>query len=300
LNFSRILPDFLAIYQIKKSETLTYNFSFNNNFSDINTLAEGFVLNSFNRLSRGNRTLENSIQQSHSLRYFKYNMFNFENISANVSYNRTVEAIKSRALFDNVNQISSPFNSPFADENITGSLLYGRGFLRYFKASLSLNLNWSKFNNIQIERNTFQEIFITNEQFSQNYNLRASTNFKKLPNIELGYGYRISQLPNETFFTDSPTVKLDYFFLKSFSFVTEYEYFHYYNKDKTIENEYDFLSASFIYQKTKASHWEYKLSATNILNTQILRDNSFSQFATSDSQYTVQPRYVILSLKYNL
>jgi hypothetical protein len=300
LNFSRILPDFLAIYQIKKSETLTYNFSFNNNFSDINTLAEGFVLNSFNRLSRGNRTLENSIQQSHSLRYFKYNMFNFENISANVSYNRTVEAIKSRALFDNVNQISSPFNSPFADENITGSLLYGRGFLRYFKASLSLNLNWSKFNNIQIERNTFEEIFITNEQFSQNYNLRASTNFKKLPNIELGYSYRISQLPNETFFTDSPTVKLDYFFLKSFSFVTEYEYFHYYNKDKTIENEYDFLSASFIYQKTRASHWEYKLSATNILNTQILRDNSFSQFATSDSQYTVQPRYVILSLKYNL
>jgi hypothetical protein len=116
----------------------------------------------------------------------------------------------------------------------------------------------------------------------------------------LGYGYRVNQLPNETFFTDSPTVKLDYFFLKSFSFVTEYEYFHYYNKDKTIENEYDFLSASFIYQKTKASHWEYKLSATNILNTQILRDNSFSQFATSDSQYTVQPRYVLLSLKYNL
>lgn len=300
LNFSRILPDFLAIYQIKKSETLTYNFSLNNNFSDINNLAEGFVLNNFNSLSSGNRTLENSIQQTHSLGYFKYNMFNFENISANVSYNKTVEAIKNRALFNNVNQVSSPFNSPFADESVSGSLRYGRGFLRYYKASLSMNMSWSKFNNIQIDRNTFQEIFITNEQFSQNYNLKASTNFKNLPNIELGYGYRVNQLPNETFFTDSPTVKLDYFFLKSFSFVTEYEYFHYYNKDKTIENEYDFLSASFIYQKTKASHWEYKLSATNILNTQILRDNSFSQFATSDSQYTVQPRYVLLSLKYNL
>ncbi len=130
--------------------------------------------------------------------------------------------------------------------------------------------------------------------------MKASTNFKNLPNLELGYGYVVNQLPNETFFTDSPTLKLDYFFLKSFSFVSEYEYFHYYNKDKTIENEYDFLSASFIYQKTKASNWEYKLSATNILNTKILRDNSFSQFATSDSQYTVQPRYVLVSLKYNL
>jgi hypothetical protein len=300
MNFSRVLPDFLAIYQIKKSETLTYNFSLNNNFSDINNLAEGFVLNNFNSLSRGNRTLENSIQQTHTLSYFKYNMFNFENISANVNYNKSVEAIKNRATFDNVNQVSSPFNSPFADESVTGSLRYGRGFLRYYKASLNVNLNWSKFNNIQVDRNTGKEIFITNEQFRQTYNVKASTNFKNLPNLELGYGYVVNQLPNETFFTDSPTVKLDYFFLKSFSFVSEYEYFHYYNKDKTIENEYDFLSASFIYQKTKASHWEYKLSATNILNTKILRDNSFSQFATSDSQYTVQPRYVLVSLKYNL
>jgi hypothetical protein len=151
-----------------------------------------------------------------------------------------------------------------------------------------------------VDRNTFQDVFVTNEQFRQNYVFKASTNFKNVPNIELGYGYTANQLPNETFFTDSPTVKLDYFFLKSFSFVSEYEYFHYYNKDKTVENEYDFLSASLIYQKTKDSHWEYKLSATNILNTKILRDNSFSQFATSDSQYTVQPRYILLSLKYNL
>ena len=300
MNFSRVLPDFLAIYQIKKSETLTYNFSLNNNFSDINNLAEGFVLNNFNSLSAGNRTLENAIQQTHTLGYFKYNMFNFENISANISYNKTVEALKTRALFDNVNQVSSIFNSPFADETISGRLLYGRGFLRYYKASLSMNLNWSKFNNILVDRNTLQDIFVVNEQFIQNYILKASTNFKKLPNIELGYGYRVSQAPNDTFFTDSPTVKLDYFFLESFSFVSEYEYFHFYNKDKTAENEYDFLSASFIYQKTKASHWEYKISGTNILNTKILRDNSFSQFATSDSQYTVQPRYIIFSLKYNL
>lgn len=300
LNLTRVLPDFLAIFQIKKSETLTYNFSLNNNFSDINNLAEGFVLNNFNSLSAGNRTLENAIQQTHTLGYFKYNMFNFENISANVSYNKTVEALKTRALFDNVNQVSTIFNSPFADEVVSGRLLYGRGFLKYYKASLAVNLNWSKFNNILVDRNTFQDVFVTNEQFRQNYVFKASTNFKNVPNIELGYGYTANQLPNETFFTDSPTVKLDYFFLKSFSFVSEYEYFHYYNKDKTVENEYDFLSASLIYQKTKDSHWEYKLSATNILNTKILRDNSFSQFATSDSQYTVQPRYILLSLKYNL
>lgn len=299
-NFSRILPDFLAIYQIKKAESLTYNFSLNNNFTDINRMAEGFVLNNYNSLSKGNRLIENAVQQSHSLRYFKYNMFNFENISAFLSYNKSVDAIKNRALFENVNQISSPINSRFADENVSGLLRYGRAFFKYYKASISANFNWSKYNNIQVDRVTLQDVLITNESFTHNYDLKASTNFKNYPNIELGYGYTVNQYPNDTFYTDSPNVKLEYFLLKSFSFVSEYEYFHYYNKDKTVENEYDFLSASLIYQKTKDSHFEYKVSATNLLNTKALKDNSFSQFSTSDSQYTIQPRYLIFTLKYNL
>jgi hypothetical protein len=294
------LPDFLAVYQIKKAESLTYNFSYTNNFTDINRQAEGFVLNNYSSLSSGNRTLENAVQQSHSLRYFKYNMFNFENISAAASYNRTVDAIKTRAFFNNVNQVSSPFNSEFADETLSFFGSYGRSFFKYYKASLNVNLNWSKFNNIQIDRTTFQDILITNESFTQTYNLRASTNFKDLPNIELGYSYTINDYPNDTFFTDRPTIKLDYFFLKSFSFVSEYEFYHYYNNDKSVENEYDFLSASLIYQKTKDSKWEYKISATNLLNTTSLNDDNFSQFSTRTSQYRVQPRYVMLSLKYNL
>ncbi|MDI9256572.1 MULTISPECIES: carboxypeptidase-like regulatory domain-containing protein [Flavobacterium] len=299
-NFTRVLPDFTALYQIKKAETLTYNFAFTNNFTDINRLAEGFVLNNYNSLSSGNRTLENAIQQSHSLRYFKYNMFNFENITAAASYNRTVDAIKTRAFFNNVNQVSSPFNSEFADETLSFFGSYGRSFFKYYKASLNATLNWSKFNNIQIDRNTLQEVLVTNESFTQSYTLRASTNFKNLPNIELGYSYTINDYPNDTFFTDRPTVKLDYFFLKSFSFVSEYEFYHYYNSDKSVENEYDFLSASLIYQKTKDSKWEYKISATNLLNTTSLNDDNFSQFSTRTSQYRVQPRYVMLSLKYNL
>ena len=299
-NFTRVLPDFLAIYQIKKSEMLTYNFSFTNSFTDINRLAEGYILNSYSSLSRGNSTLENEIQQSHSLRYFKYNMFNFENISAFLSYDRTVDAIKTRAFFDNVNQISEPFNSEFADEAITFFGNYGRSFFRYYKASLNANLNWSKYNNIQVDRFTQQDVLITNESFTQIYSIKASTNYKNFPNIELGYSYTINNYPNDTFFTDRPSVKIDYFFLKSFSFVSEYEFYNYYNNDKSVKNEYDFLSASLIYQKAKDSNWEYKISATNILNTTSLNDDSFSQFSTRATQYTVQPRYIIFSFKYNL
>ncbi|CAM3996107.1 carboxypeptidase regulatory-like domain-containing protein [Flavobacterium antarcticum] len=298
-SFNRILPDFLAIYQIKKSESLTYNFAFTNNFTDINQLAEGYVFNNYNSLSSGNRTLENAIAQTHSLFYRKFNLFNFENIYAGINYSRTMDAVKTKASFDNVNQTSSPYNSAFADENISGFGSYGRSFLRNYKASVNARLNWSKYNNIRKDFQTNLETLFTNESFTQNYSLKASTNYKNLPNLEVGYSITINEYAGSTFYTESPSAKLDYFFLKSFSFVAEYEFYNYYNKNKSVTNEYDFLSASMIYQK-KDSKWEYKVSATNLLNTTSLNDDSFSQFSTRTSQYTVQPRYIIFSLKYNL
>jgi len=293
-SFTRLLPDLLAIYQIKKAESLTYNFSYTNNFTDINQLAKGFVFSNYNSLRRGSRILENATSLQHSLRYFKYNMFNLENISAFLNYSKRIDAIKTKAVFDGVNQTSEPYNSSdFADETFSGSASYGRSFLRNYKASVSANINWSLFNNIQ---NT---VNITNESFTQSYTMRASTNYKNMPNLELGYNIVINNYADNVFYTDKPFAKLDYYFLNAFSFVTEYEFYHYYNTEKTVNNEYDFLSASLIYQK-KDSKFEYKISGTNLLNTKSINDDSFSQFSTRTSQYTVQPRYLIFSLKYNI
>jgi hypothetical protein len=292
-NFSRVLPDLLAIYQIKKAETLTYNFSYTNSFTDINQLAEGFVLSNYNSLRKGSRTLENATARQHSLRYFKYNMFNLENITAFLNYSKRIDAVKTKAFYDGVNQSSLPYNSDFADETFSGSGSYGRSFLKNYKASLAANVNWSLFNNIQ------NNILSTKESFTQSYTLKASTNYKKMPNLEVGYNIVINNYDNSVFYTDKPFAKLDYYFLNSFSFVAEYEFYHYYNTEKTVDNQYDFLSASLIYQK-KDSKFEYKISGTNLLNTKSINDDSFSQFSTRTSQYTVQPRYLILSLKYNI
>lgn len=292
-NFIKVLPDFFALYQIKKAETLTYNFSLTNDFTDINQLAAGFVLSDYSSLFRGNRLLENATSQVHTLRYFKYNMFNFENIFANATYTKKVDAIKTSADFTGINQSSSPYNSNLADETFSGMGNYGRSFLKNYKASVNASFNWSKFNNIQNNE------LATTESFVQSYTIKASTNYKNMPNIEFGYNALINKYSGSTYYTDKPFARLDYYFLNSFSFVSEYEFYHYYNGNKTVDNEYDFLSASLIYQK-KNSKWEYKLSATNLLNTKYLNDDSFSQFSTRVSQYTVQPRYIMFSMKYNL
>ncbi len=292
-NFAKLLPDFYVLYQIKKAETLTYNFSLSNDFTDINRLAEGYVLSNYSSLFKGNRNLENAASQVHSLRYFKYNMFNFENIFANATYTRTTNAIKSIVNFVDANQVSTVYKSNFADESFSSMGSYGRSFLKYYKASLSASINWSKFyNNVQGQ-------FKDTESFTQNYTIKASTSFRNMPNLEVGYTYTLNEYNHIKYTTDKPFVTLDYYFLKSFAWITEYEFYHYYNNNKTANNEYDFLSSSLVYQK-KDSKWEFKISATNLLNTKSLNDNSFNQYTISNSKYFVQPRYILFSLKYNL
>jgi hypothetical protein len=308
-SFNRVLPDVYALWQIKKSETLTYNYSFTNNFTDINRLAQGYVFSNYNSLFSGNRFLENSTSQVHSLRYFKYNMFNFENIFANITYTKQIDAIKNRALLTGVNQVSSAvnMNSNFPEESFSGSANYGRSFFKYYKANARVSVGWNKFNNIRVfpdadtNPNNNPSQIQTTESVSQSYSLGFSTNYKKWPNLGLSYNYSISDNFSDTVYTDSPSLTLEYYFLEAFSLTSEYNFFHNYNKSKTIDSEYDFLTANIIYQK-KESKWEWKLSGTNLLDTKSLDTNSFSQLGgtSSFSSYRVQPRYIILSLKYNL
>ena len=300
-NFTRILPDFFAKWDIKKSESLTYTFAFNNNFTDINRLAEGYVFNNYNSLTAGNRALQNSLSQVHSLRYFRYNMFNFENIFANLSYTKQTEAVKNRVLFDGITQISSAvnINEDFADESISGSFNYGRSFAQFFKASGGVSLSWNKFNNIRVQGIT--ENIQTTESLNQNYNVKLSTLFQEVPNLTLGYNYSVSDNFSDTVYTDSPSVGLEYYFKDAWTIVSDYNFFHNYNKSKTIDTEYDFLSASVAYRK-KSTPWEYTLKGTNLLNTKALNTNSFSQLGGTSvfSSYFVQPVTVMLSVRYNL
>jgi hypothetical protein len=304
-NFFRVLPDVFAQFQIKKSERLTYNYSMTTDFTDVSDFARGLVLNSYKSLFQGNRDLKNGLYQNHSLNYFKYNMFNFTQIYGNISYSYRQDAIKSLAAFNGINQISTVENSPFADESLTAYAGYNRSFARFYKASFNASVSWSKYNNFRFDPANGGEVSIANsirqvsEQVSQSYTTSIGTNYKALPNLELGYSLTLNDYADNKFYNHSPFAKLDYYFWDAFTVTANYEYNHYYNDTKTSDNEYDFLSADVMYRQ-KDSHWEFKVGGTNLLNTTSLNDDSFSQISTRTSRYRVQPRYVLLTIKYNL
>ena len=212
-NFFRFLPDLNVIVQLKKSETLNLNYRMQTQFTDVSNFASGLVLNNYNSLFSGNPYLENALSHNVSLFYYSFNMFNYTNVFASLNYNKSIDNIRTQSVFQpgSVIRVSTPFNSPFADESMNASGRFQRTFGK-IRGTLRANFNYSIFN--QFIQNRRSE----NETFSQTYRAQIRTNFRTAPNLDLSYRYTIQDNnlgQNSTkFYTKSPTIELDALFLK--------------------------------------------------------------------------------------
>ncbi|MBT4915957.1 MAG: TonB-dependent receptor [Formosa sp.] len=297
-NFYRFLPDFNMRYDIKKSETLNLTYRMQTQFTDVSQFASGLVLNNYNSLFTGSPELQSALSHNVNLSYYSFNMFNYTNIFANINYNKSIDNIRTESIFSpgSVIRVSTPFNSNFADENLSASGRYQRTFGK-LRGSVRANLNYSKFNQfIQGRRSV-------NESFSQTYRAEFRTNFRTAPNVDLSYRYSIQDNnlgANTTkFFTKSPTIEVDALFLKSFTFRTDYSYNDFSDEQNSI-NTYEFWNASLSYRKDEDSKFEYELKATNLLNTRSQNQSNASNISVSATEYFIQPRYLTFRVRYEL
>lgn len=297
-NFFRLLPDFNMLMQLKKSEQIVFNYRMQTSFTDINQLARGLVLNNYRSIFSGNQELESALAHNVSLSYFSFNMFNYTNVNARISYTKTIDRIRTTSQFEpgSVVNVSSPFNSGLNDESASA---FGRAQKTFgkFRAMLSGNFSYNKFNQLINNRAS------ANENYSQTYRTSLGTNFREAPNFEIGYRYTIQdndQGSSRTkFYTKAPSIEFDALIFKSFTFKTEYTYNNFSDENRTI-NDYEFWDASLAYKKNKDSKWEYELKASNILDTKSQNTSNAGSISVSATEYFIQPRFVTLRLRYEL
>ena len=297
-SFFKFLPDFNMIIQLKDSESLTLNYAMRTQFTDVTKIARGLVLNNYNSIFIGNEDIQNAISHNISLNYYSFNMFNYTNVYAGINYNKSIDQIRNLTRFESVIATSSPFNSGFADENLSIYGRYQRSFGR-IRGTVGTNFNFSKFNQF------FQDISqpSLSESFSQNYNVSLRTLFKKTPNVELGFKYSVNETDigdlNTTYYTESPFVEFDALFLKAFTFRTNYSTTKFSDENSLI-NEYKFFDASISYKKNKDSKWEFEIKANNLLDTKSQSQSSISNISVSTTEYFIQPRFISFRLIYSL
>ena len=297
-NFLRLLPDFNTRIQLKKSEQIIFNYRMQTQFTDINQLAEGLVLNNYNNVFSGNRELESALSHNLNLAYFSFNMFNYTNVFANINYNKNINNIRTVSNFapGSVVNISSPLNSDFADESVTGNGRFQRSFGKV-RTSFNGNFSYSKFNQFIQNRRSI------NENFTQSYGAEVSTNFREAPNVELGYNYSIQNVDlgstRAKYFTHAPRVEFDAYIWKTLTFKTSYVYNSYSDENRKI-NSYEFWDASLSYRKDKDAKLEYQVKASNLLDTKSQNQTNTSNISVSATEYFIQPRFVTFRMIYSL
>ncbi|MDP3946585.1 MAG: TonB-dependent receptor [Lutibacter sp.] len=293
-NQTKLLPDLYASLQLKSSESLRFNYSISTQFSDINKIAEGFMLSNYNSLTRGNRLLENALYHRYSLNYFSFSMFSFTNVNASVNYNKKVDGVKNSTELIGVDQISYPINSNLADETFSANLRYGKTYSRY-KTNFRANFSNSTFNN------TVNNEEIKSKSLSHSYQASVGSKFKNAPNFEVGYEKSFSEYSKTGSTTDRPFANMEIGFLKNFILTADYSYYNYKNEDNSVKNTYSFLNANLYYQQ-KNSKWEFKISANNLTNNMSMNTDSYNEISDSNttSLYFIQPRLYLFSVKYNL
>ncbi|WP_299117661.1 carboxypeptidase regulatory-like domain-containing protein [uncultured Winogradskyella sp.] len=294
-NFFRVLPEFEARVQFKKSESLQFNYRMSNQFTDVTNLAEGLVLNNFDALAYGNSELQNGLSHNLRLFYRSFNLFNNTNVFAFVNYNKNIDQIRTIADFENVITTSTFFNSQFADETLTAS---GRWDKRFGKIRTALRATF----NYSLRNQFIQGRQSTNETFSQSYRPEFRTNFREAPNVRLRYEYTVSNTDQGTrstkIITNAPSIRFDAYIWDSVTFVTDYTYR---NQDvEGVSESFQTWSARLGYRKDRDAKWEYEIRANNILNIDANINNNVGNFSVSNSATFLQPRFITFRAIYTL
>ena len=297
-NDRRVSPDMNVIFDIKESETLSFNYRVSSEYTDVNNYAAAYVFNNYNNMFRGNRYLENALSHSYNLSYRNFNSFNHTSISGFFDYSKKINSIKSDLNIEAINQETSLTNidSDFPDEQFSA---YARFSKRIRRIQFKFNTDIS----YRISNTVINSAITKSTSFTQMYKGSVRSNFLDWPNFEIGYSRMINLYDNggqeQTYYTDRPFANVDINFLKHFTFSAVWNYYKYTNNTKTIENNYSFVNADLYYRK-KESPWEFKLQTTNVLNTAFINNDSFYDQFTSTSQYFVLPRIVMFVIKYDL
>jgi len=291
---TKLLPDVYARLQFNSSQSLRFNYAISTQFSDINTIAEGYLLSNYKRLTKGNRKIENELYHKYTLSYFSFSMFSFTNINAAINYTKKVNGVKNNTALKGINQITFPINVNLPDETFSTNFRYGKTYSK-LKTNLRANITSNFYNNI------IDNEAVKSKSITQSYQASIASKFKNAPNFEVGFQKSYNNYSNTSSITDKPYTNMEIGFLKNFTLTADYSYYNYKNNTNAIKNTYSFLNASLYYQQ-KDSKWEFKISADNLTNNKSLNTDSYNEISDSNSIsfYFIQPRVYMFSVKYNL
>jgi hypothetical protein len=305
-KFLKFLPEFEMILQFKRSESLTFRYKQEVNFTDVNQIARGIVASNYDSFFTGNADLVNASFHNVSLNYRSFNLFNSSNVFARVNYKKTIDQIATSFNFipNSVVSTRSNLNSPFENEVFTAFGRIGKT-IKKIRTSIGGNFNYNK--NYRFTNDILNDELVSDEVKSNNYGFNTSigTNFTKAPNVSIRYNVsftdqEVSSRPvNIKSVIHAPSINFDAYIWDSLTVKSDFT-FNEVRRDGELQNSFKIWNATLAYRKDSDAKWEYELVGSNLLATGSRTTVSQNNFSFNVNETFILPRFVSLRVRYQL
>jgi hypothetical protein len=230
------------------------------------------------------------------LGYTSFELLQGRTFSATVSYRHFLEGIRSSTDIDGVDRILQLIQTNLPENAYNARLNYSNYFW---------DLKWS-YTGTAI-RNDYSRIINNN---ALGYNSTALINkieiesrFNKGINFEIEVGHSYNNLSgtniSNNFENWNSTGLVEFNFLKSFLFTTDYDLNYFKNNSTNQSSNFSTVNASLEYWK-ESTAWTFKFEAINMFDNDNKLSNSVNQFQATENRVFVQPRILLLSISYKL
>jgi hypothetical protein len=287
-------PQLESELELKKGETVTFNYRLTNEFSNFQMYTNQFQLQNYQSVFTGNAQLTEQRQNSYSLFYKKTNLLQGYVLNLAFSYAKKSNAIRNELVLEGINQFTTPIQNNIPEQN---ALFRGTITKNLYKFNVGFNSFFSTINFVQPingERNV-----VTRN--ATNLGAVFKTADKNWPFITVKYNRSFDEfksVTNSNFHSDRFSIDYDVV-LKE---VIVFKAFHDYQSNySTNSNATTFHTTNFSigYQPLKSA-WKFELDGRNIFGNSTINSNSFSTFSATNQTTFILPRIILLSATYKL
>ncbi len=290
------LPDVSLKFKFTSTMDLNLDYQIKSQFPQSQNLTENYSLQNYYSVMKGNPTLENELYHTASVYYSLFSMFRKLMLYIRFDFNKKISGILYQTKIEEQKHYNFPvlLNNPETSYSFSSSVSKG---VRKFRFVINLNVRLSDY---------LQEIngnMASYRSINQMYMPEIRTNYKKWPNISVGYQIGQSQLISaegkNAMITGKPTFSFKYDFLKGM--ILNANYFIEHNKDQTTgqTNRFDMANVSIYYQHKK-SPWGFEVSATNLFDSKARISYSVSDYLSEINKNYIMPRIFLVTISYNL
>lgn len=299
-TFIKFLPEFEVVAQFKRSESLTFTYKEEVNFTDVNQIARGIVANSYNSFFARNSELINANFHNVALRYSSFNLFNASNVFARISYRKTANQVNRNTIFQPGSVVSSntSINSPLDNENFNA---FGRVGKTIKKIRMSVGGNFTYNKSYQF----INSLENTNESLVRGVNTSIGTNFTKAPNVSLRYNLNFVDQSNTARPVDIktvshvPSINFDAYIWNSLTVKSDFSY-NETRQEGSVINSFQIWNATLAYRKDRDAKFEYELVGSNLLATGSEVSVNQNIVSFNINERFILPRFVSLRVRYQL